>query len=258
MRTTFWARRRAGPPNGGGGTPAFFFLAVEVFPLEKTLSIFVDESGDIGSLASHAPYYIVTLVLHDQANDISEAVADLAKSMVQDGFAGNEVIHTAPLIRREQAYRPLDLRTRRRIFSHLEHFMRRCPIRTKTFLVDKRTHGSGDSLVERLAREMGQYVIGNLGYFQSSDRVIVYCDQGQKEVSKTLRSIFSTALFGAEFRTVRPCDYRLFQVADLVCTLELVGQKLVDGTLSRSEMLFFGTARNLRKNHLRFLGRVRL
>ena len=40
----------------------------------KELSIFVDESGDFGEYAQHAPYYIITMVFHDQANDISQNV----------------------------------------------------------------------------------------------------------------------------------------------------------------------------------------
>ncbi|MBR6581956.1 MAG: hypothetical protein IKK66_11760 [Ruminococcus sp.] len=38
----------------------------------KELSIFVDESGDFGEYEKHAPYYIVTMVFHDQRVDISE------------------------------------------------------------------------------------------------------------------------------------------------------------------------------------------
>ena len=36
------------------------------------LSIFVDESGDFGAYEKHAPYYIISMVMHDQAVDISE------------------------------------------------------------------------------------------------------------------------------------------------------------------------------------------
>ena len=34
------------------------------------LSVFVDESGDFGEYDYHAPYYIISLVLHNQSNDI--------------------------------------------------------------------------------------------------------------------------------------------------------------------------------------------
>lgn len=43
----------------------------------KELSIFVDESGDFGEYAQHSPYYIVSMILHDQENDISANIARL-------------------------------------------------------------------------------------------------------------------------------------------------------------------------------------
>ena len=38
----------------------------------KTLSIFIDESGDFGKYDFHSPNYYVAMVLHDQSIDISE------------------------------------------------------------------------------------------------------------------------------------------------------------------------------------------
>lgn len=40
----------------------------------KELSIFVDESGDFGEYEKHAPFYIVTMVFHNQAIDISDNI----------------------------------------------------------------------------------------------------------------------------------------------------------------------------------------
>lgn len=34
------------------------------------LSVFVDESGDFGEYDYHAPYYIISLVFHNQSHDI--------------------------------------------------------------------------------------------------------------------------------------------------------------------------------------------
>lgn len=223
----------------------------------KTLSIFCDESGDIGALTPHSPYYIVTLVFHDQSNPINKAVNHLEESLEFDGFHRKASIHTAPLIRRETPYANLDIATRRRLFSHLEHFMRHCNIRTKSFVIDKRTFGHGQKLIERLAREMGAFVAEKLEFFQSFEQIIIYYDAGQREVSKTLRTIFGATLYGAEFRTVHPKNYRLFQVADLVCTLELAEQKAAESRLSASEIAFFGNTRALRKNHLKQLAKIR-
>ena len=47
----------------------------------KELSIFVDESGDFGEYERHAPYYIVTMVFHDQAIDISNNINILNNSL---------------------------------------------------------------------------------------------------------------------------------------------------------------------------------
>lgn len=49
----------------------------------KELSIFVDESGDFGEYEKHAPYYIVTMIFHDQTIDISDNINFLNKSLKQ-------------------------------------------------------------------------------------------------------------------------------------------------------------------------------
>lgn len=38
----------------------------------KELSIFIDESGAFGEYEQHSPYYIITMVFHDQAIPISD------------------------------------------------------------------------------------------------------------------------------------------------------------------------------------------
>ena len=51
-------------------TAAGVFLA-NFFMMEKVLSIFIDESGDFGRFDRRAPYYLVTMLFHDQSDDIS-------------------------------------------------------------------------------------------------------------------------------------------------------------------------------------------
>ena len=60
-----------------------------------------------------------------------------------------------------------------------------------------------------------------------------------------------------EFRKVLPADYRLFQVADLFCTLELVCLKDEHHIMSKSEETFFGSMRDMRKNYLKPMYRKR-
>lgn len=50
-----------------------------------------------------------------------------------------------------------------------------------------------------------------------------------------------------------PHDYKLFQVADFICTMELIKLKLENNIFSKSEMTFFGCQRDLKQNYLKVL-----
>ena len=63
------------------------------------LSVFVDESGDFGALAAHCPFYIVSLVVHDQDEPIDAQLGRLEKVMRESGFDRYGPVHTAPLRR---------------------------------------------------------------------------------------------------------------------------------------------------------------
>lgn len=95
-------------------------------------------------------------------------------------------------------------------------------------------------------------------YLLSFDRVIIYYDNGQAPVTELIGTVFGSAFFDVDFRKVVPSDYRLFQSADLICTLELAVIKADSGELSRSEEIFFESRRKLRKNWLSQLDRMRL
>lgn len=148
----------------------------------KKLSIFVDESGDFGLYTHHSPYYIVTLVFHDQSVDISKNIACLNDRVNQSGL---------PLL-----------------IKYLDRFI--------------------------------QY-----------ERIVVYYDFGQMQLTKILVSVFSAILSNVEFRKVSPANYKLFQAADMLCTLELLSTKAKTKMLSKSERLFFTSERSLTKSYLR-------
>ena len=51
----------------------------------KELSVFIDESGDFGEYDEQTPYYIITMVFHEQSHSISDAVAKLDQELSYDG-----------------------------------------------------------------------------------------------------------------------------------------------------------------------------
>ena len=74
-----WAKA-LGPPTGGGFTSPFL-VHESAGESMKELSIFVDESGDFGCYDHKCPYYIVTMVMHEQQYDISANVEALNLSL---------------------------------------------------------------------------------------------------------------------------------------------------------------------------------
>lgn len=217
----------------------------------RELSVFCDESGDFGAYDHRSPYYIVSLVLHDQATDIQCEISYLEQSIANMGFNRGLTIHTAPLIRRESEFANVSMGERRKLFDALFSFFRHSNVSYRTFVVEKKRFGSGEDLATRLASIMGQFLRENLEYFQGYDRVVVYYDKGQKEVTRTLKIIFSANLYNVEFRIVQPDNYRLFQVADLACTLELLQLKHKNKTVSSSERDFFINTKRLKKIYFR-------
>ncbi len=89
-----------------------------------------------------------------------------------------------------------------------------------------------------MARDLGAFLSEGLPFFQSFDRIIVYYDNGQKEVTNLVNAVFNSFL-DADVRKVRPCDHCPFQAADMACAVELLDAKLSDDTLGRSDLEFW-------------------
>ena len=217
----------------------------------KELSIFVDESGDFGAYEKHAPYYIVTMVFHNQDVDISENLHKLDSSLKQMGYGDGQAIHTEPLIRREKPYQYFQPNERRAIFSKLYYFALNCDIKYKSFIFHKSEFENNFKLEARMARDISTFVRDNLAYFQGYEKVILYYDNGQHELNRILNTVLATQLADYDVRKVLPSDYRLFQVADLICTLELLKIKAENGQLSKSEERMFHSKRDLKKDFLK-------
>ena len=214
------------------------------------LSIFIDESGDFGEYDYRSPYYIIAMVFHKQEHSIHEAVDKLNHELSYMGL-NNLCIHTGPIIRREEIYTNMDIHERRRIFNKMIAFIRQVDIRYRCFFIEKKNIKDIVEASGKLSRQISQFIMGHYDVFLGVETVKVYYDNGQVEVSKILSSVFNALLSNVEFRKVMPENYKLFQAADLFCSMELVRLKMENGMISKSEEIFFGNMRDLRKNYLK-------
>ncbi len=106
-------------------------------------------------------------------------------------------------------------------------------------------------LEAKIATELSRFIRENLSFFQKYDKVILYYDNGQHELNRILNMVLATQLTEYDVRKVIPSEYRLFQVADLICTLELLKLKVKSGQMSSSEQKIFHTKRDLKKDFLK-------
>ena len=224
---------------------------------ESTLSIFVDESGSFDSSVIPSRFYLISFVFHDQSRELSSLLAELEMQLEYLGFP-SLCIHAGPLVRREDVFAGMDLPLRRKLFGRMIAFARKAPVRYCAFCVDKRYCNTPQAVEASLFEQVVACLDQNRQLFSSYRQIKVYYDNGQAQVRELLKRAF--AAVGATFaENVAPGRYRLFQVADLVCTIELLKAKLDVGIpLTKSELRFFNDIRELKKNYIRPLARIRL
>lgn len=216
----------------------------------KELSIFIDESGDFGEYDYRCPYYIIAMVMHDQSYDISSDLEKLERELDYIGYP-NHCVHAGPIIRQEQEYRFESMEVRQKIMKKMMSFLRQVDIKCKTVYIEKKHISDEVEAAGKLAKQLSRFLQNNMSIFASYDTVKVYYDNGQIELNKILSSVFNIFLDNVEFRKVIPSDYRLFQIADLVCTLQLLELKCDNHLLSNSEKRFFENDRTLKKNYIK-------
>lgn len=220
----------------------------------STLSIFVDESGDFGEYSNHSPYYVVSMILHDQSFNLSYQLKRLDEDLKNLGFP-DHVVHTEPLIRRELDYSNLSPNIRRAILAKLFFFATKCDISYKAFIFEKKDFDDPLRLHGKIAREISQFFRANTDFFYKFDNIILYYDNGQAELNRILNTLLATEFSNYEVRRVLPRDYRLFQLADFICTFTLIEKKIEHGHLSKSETLIFHSKKDLKKDFLKGIHR---
>lgn len=226
---------------------------------ERTLSVFVDESGTFRLPDPSSRYYIVSLVFHDQSVDISRFVHELDVATERMGL-DPEVFasHAGPLIRKEKIFSPFRREWRAKVFKLLFDFARRVDFKYHCLCVDKKYISSTLQIVSNLQADLAAFLTSREAQMHQFDRIKVYYDCGQAPITNLLHKTF-TADIGdkVEFaQSVKPQNYKLFQVADLVCTVSLIERRLVSGErMTESEYAFFGGPRLFKRNILKYLKR---
>lgn len=217
--------------------------------MTKELSIFVDESGD---RSGKARYYLLTLVFHDQADDITGEIRDYEERLARNGLP-NVAFHSEPLLNGHKDYEGLGIEQRKKMFVAFSALVRHLLISYASFVYRRSEFEDLTKLVARMKRDVANLLFDRLTFFQSFDDVKVYYDDGQDIVKQVLDQFIGFALSKGvvERRKTSMVDYRLEQVADYFCTIELAAVKYAAKEDGGTYNKFFGGPGDFKKNWLK-------
>ena len=194
-------------------------------------------------------FYIVSLVIHDQDVNVGELIRRLDSDWTMMGYE-DFCFHAGPLIRKEKGYMYMPREKRTAVFSRMLTFARQMDFKFHCLVVDKQFITSAQQIVERLQQQLGEFLSSG-SEVVVADRVKVYYDCGQAPLTNLLQDVFTNRLGSRiEFaQGVKPENYKLFQLADLVCTIKLTQLKIAKGvSLTDDEFRFFGGPRKFMRN----------
>lgn len=216
------------------------------------LSIMVDESGEWGKLSE---YYLITLVFHDQSKPVHEHIARYENHLKTSGIP-DVTFHAGPLMNGHNDYEGLPMSERKRMFLSFFTLARNLPFTYVTFS-HRKSEFSGDKVrfEARLKRDLVDYLLSHLEEFQRYDAVKVYYDNGQQVVADALHGAIGYALSkeAVIYRDASPRNYRLEQVADLLCTIELTALKYKANEQTNTDRKMFGDWRSFKTNYLKIM-----
>ena len=220
------------------------------------LSIFVDESGGMNGTSR---YCLVTLVFHNQKDDISPIIT-FYEEILKTISLPNRPFHTSPLLYGKKEYAHDTLELRKRQLGSFFSFTQRLPIRYATFAYKRSEVPTPELFISRFRKDLVVFIAEHLAYFQSFDCVKIYYDNGQQMVTHALNAAFEYMLTPSTLmhRNATPSSYRLSQVADFLCTIELTALKAVSNDMTSSDIKFFGGNQAFKKNYLKKIRRKRM
>lgn len=203
----------------------------------KTLNIFIDESGDFGVNNNASDLYVVSFVYLSSLDNIEPFLNALKKRLNKLQFT--KMIHTADLIRHKGDYKDLSINQRRKIFTAIYQFGRKSPIKLKSIIVNKKYTDTYKLLKKQLTMELNESISNNLKYFQKFDKIIIYYDNGQSQLTSILEDVFKNfnISFISDFDKIKE---KLFQVADMLTFMDKYYYKFKHKLyISKNEKIFF-------------------
>ena len=220
----------------------------------RTLSVYIDETGNFGDVRDSSRYCMVSLVFQHNASTDNALEREYCDAIFRLGADPESMVfHSAPLIRQEDQFSAMSRNMRGKLFYQMLSFVRKSNFFFHCVAVDTHFVTSEGQIIATLKNEMRLFFAENLDRFTDGTRLRIYYDAGQKAVSRILEFIPECCPCKVEMvQGVRQENCRMLQVADFICTVSLIRHRLKEGLpLNLSEKKFFGSPRIFERNVFR-------
>lgn len=216
----------------------------------------MDESGNLGD---GAKYYLLALVLHDRSIGVLGRIGRYESTLAQRGLR-DIPLHVNPLMRANEDYKGMTAQERNRLLTCFSSFAWKCPF-FYAVLSYRKSHSKSDGdLFSKMKRDLILLLFDKLETLQAYDIVKIYYDDGQGMFTEALHAAFEYTLNkqAITYRDCSPADFRLQQIADFICEIELAAIKYEANEVGKTDKIFFDTNRDFKKNYLKKLRKKRL
>ena len=206
-----------------------------------------------------AGYYMLTLVLHDQDDDISPFMDAYESRLAFEGLP-DIPFHDVDLLHGHERYGGVSVETMKRLLIAFSMFVRTLPVKYKTFSYTTREVPGKDELQARMRRDIVNFIFEHLDWFQGFEHVPIYYDGGHSATTAALHEAFDYALARnvAIYKELSHDTKRLAQAADYLCSIELAETRYSAGEVSSTYDRFYGKPRNFKQNFLKQARRKRI
>ena len=214
---------------------------------QKTLDIYIDESGDFSLYSVENPIYSVAFVLVNRDIDNSGPINKFNNNL-NKLIGGDHFVHVGNLVRGEKPYKEMNREERWKLFYALFLFAHH-----SKFNVAVTSAIKGDS-IENVTSSVAASLLKCVDELQNDisryDQIILHYDYGQSILTGLITATFLSKISSCKVMKTSQNGAPFMQVADLFAYFELLNYKISKSFLSKSETKFFGGIRNLKKNYL--------
>ena len=215
----------------------------------RELSIFIDESGSDNLLDY---YYILTIVLHDQSNNLDYSIK-LYENSLEQKHLPNIPFHASPLMNKKDNYKCLDMSIRKKLLQSFRIFFRHVDICYHTFVYTNRKYESTSQLSAAMRKDLINFLFDNMEYMQQYEKIKIYYDNGQQSIVNAIHKAmeYSLSKNATIYRYAKQSQYRLAQIADYICMVELTKLKYENKHITKTDEKFFGSWSDFKKGILK-------